>query len=95
MTYVTKIKMMYLLSNHNLLHLYQKYIKVCSSHHNHSNFRTATVNIINIRANYQLEKYVMIEVKDYGNNTKEIVLSQKLYNNHLLTKKDYILPLQR
>jgi hypothetical protein len=47
------------------------------------------------RANYQLGKYVMIEVKDFGHGNVEVVLSQKLYINNLLTKKDYILPLQR
>ena len=48
-----------------------------------------------VRASYQLGKYVSIEVKDYGNKNIELVFCQTLYINQVLTKKDYILPLQR
>ena len=51
--------------------------------------------MVNTRVSYELGKYVTVEVKDYGHKNIDVVLSQKVYINNLLTKKDYILPLQR
>ena len=61
----------------------------------HSDFRTQTDNMVNTRASYELGKYVNVAVKAYGHNNIDIVFSQKVYVNNVLTKKDYTLPLQR
>ena len=51
--------------------------------------------MLTTRATYQLGKYVTVEVKDYGNKNIVVVLSQSIYINNLLTKKDYILSIKR
>ena len=48
-----------------------------------------------IRTTYILGKYVTLEIKDDGNQNIDLVLSQNIHINNILTKTDYTLTLQR
>ena len=46
---------------------------------NHSDYRTQAVNMVITRATFKIGKYVTIEVKDFGHDNVEVVLSQSVY----------------